>query len=239
MGRGPVWGMMTRRAGGPVGATGSAVGASAEASGAALVSGAEAIAEAGAGSAAGGVEMAAGVDAAGAEAVSAGGGGGVAGFVATGATGGAVTSGRLGDAWGGVATATGGRAMTGPAGGLLAIAGGGAGATIFACWRGNGTMRRGAAAPCTPCVTGVPADAGEAGATAFGGVVTAEEDAGGAATTNAGRGGGADLMAASACLRSRIALSASPGFETLERSNFGLLSATGLFEAAERPPALK
>ena len=35
------------------------------------------------------------------------------------------------------------------------------------------------------------------------------------------------------------ALRASPGLETLERSNFGLLSAAGLFEPAERPPALK
>jgi hypothetical protein len=67
----------------------------------------------------------------------------------------------------------------------------------------------------------------------------AEVDAGGAATTKAGRDGGADLMAASACLRSSIALTASPGLETLERSNFGLFSTAGLFEPAERPPALK
>jgi hypothetical protein len=136
-----------------------------------------------------------------------------------------------------VTAPAGGRAMTGPTGGLLAIAGGGAGATIFACWRGSGTMRRGAAGP--PCGADVPADVGGVDTTAFGGEVTADADVGGAATTNAGRGGGADLMAASACLRSRIALRASPGFETLERSNFGLLSAIGLFELAERPPALK
>jgi hypothetical protein len=127
--------------------------------------------------------------------------------------------------------------MTGPTGGLLAIAGGGAGATIFACWRGSGTMRRGAGEPA--CAGGVLADAGWADATTFGGVVAVDADTGGAATTNAGRAGGAALMAASACLRSRIALRASPGLETLERSNFGLLSTAGLFEPAERPPALK
>jgi hypothetical protein len=233
MGRGPVCGMMTRRAGGPEGAAGSVVAASTEAtSGAASASDTEA--GAGVGSAAGGgVAVAVGA--------SAGGGAGATGFAATGAcaTGwaAAVTAGRSCDAWGGVAATTGGRAMTGPMGGLLAMAGGGAGATMFACWRGRGTMRRGAGDPA--CGAGVLADAGWAGAPALGGVATAGACAGGAATTNAGRAGGAALMAASACLRSRIALRASPGFETLERSNFGLLSTAGLFELAERPPALK
>jgi hypothetical protein len=157
------------------------------------------------------------------------------GFVTTGAAAIGVTTatGRLGD----TGAAAGGRAMIGPAGGLLAIAGGGAGATIFACWRGSGTMRRGAGVPA--CAVGVPAGAGWAVAPAFGRVATAGACAGGAATTNEGRAGGAALMAASACLRSRIALRASPGFETLERSNFGLLSAAGLLEPAERPPAVK
>ncbi len=39
---------------------------------------------------------------------------------------------------------TGGRAITGPTGGLLAMAGGAGGATMFAPCRGRGTIRRGA-----------------------------------------------------------------------------------------------
>jgi hypothetical protein len=46
-------------------------------------------------------------------------------------------------------------------------------------------------------------------------------------------------MAASACLRSRIALSASPGFDTFDRSNFGFASAAGLFALTLRFPPLK
>jgi hypothetical protein len=60
---------------------------------------------------------------------------------------------------------------------------------------------------------------------------------GGAATTAVGRGGAA-LAAASACLRSRMAFRASPGFETFERSNFGLTSAD-LLALVERLPPLK
>ncbi len=45
------------------------------------------------------------------------------------------------------------------------------------------------------------------------------------ATVTAGRGGGAERAAASACFRSRIALSASPGLETCERLNSCRLSA--------------
>lgn len=115
----------------------------------------------------------------------------------------------------------------------MAIAGAGAGVTMFACCRGCGiTMRRGAAGD------GV-AGAGVAGgaATARGGVEAADTEGGGA-TTAAGRGGAA-LTVASACLRSRIALSASPGLETFERSNFGLASTWGLAGALLRLPLLK
>ena len=129
--------------------------------------------------------------------------------------------------------------MTGPTGGLLAIAG--AGATIFACCRGKGTMRRGAG---TAVCAGAAVEATGAGAATLGGVEATGEDAeaadgGGAATTKAGREGGVARTTASACFRSRIALSASPGLETLERSNFGLLSTAGRLGPVERPPDLK
>jgi hypothetical protein len=229
---------MTRRAGGAAGAT---VAVSTGVSATVSVAGTEGDATVGVAAGGAGMVAEAVVVAPVAGATSTGAGGaGITGFGATGAVatgGGAATTERAGGAWGGGIVPAGGRAMTGPTGGLLAIAGGGAGATIFACWRGSGTMRRGAGEP--GCADGVGVAAGWADATAFGGVVTADVDAGGAATTNAGRAGGAALMAASACLRSRIALSASPGLETLDRSNFGLLSAAGLFELAERPPALK
>ena len=109
--------------------------------------------------------------------------------------------------------------MTGPTGGLLAMAGAGCGgATMLACGRGCGmTIRRGAlAAGCA----GVAA-AGEAATTGRGGTAAAGLEAGGA-TTAVGRGGAAWIAAVSACLRSRIALRASPGLETFDRSNFGL-----------------
>ena len=107
---------------------------------------------------------------------------------------------------------------------------------MFACWRGWGTIRRGAGAVDGVGVgdgDGVPEAAtfGRAeglGAAAGGAVVAA---AGG--TTTAGRvaAGGVDLATASACLRSRIAFSASPGLETLDRSNRGLVS-----EDCREPP---
>src|ERR1700727_1976510 len=115
--------------------------------------------------------------------------------------------------------------MTGPTGGLVAMAGAGGGATILAPCRGRGTIRRGA--------MGVPWDGAEAGAEEGAaatrwGIPAAGTLDGGATTAAVGRGGAA-LMAASACLRSRIALSASPGFDTFERSNFGFASAVDLF----------
>ena len=129
----------------------------------------------------------------------------------------------------GVAAATGGRAITGPTGGRLAIAGAAAaGVTSCTGCLGCGTMRRGATAPETaagetpaggklfPCATGRAGGAAPAGA--------------GGAATAAGRGG-ALRASASACLRSKIAFSASPGFETWDRSNLGFASAAGLLAA--------
>ncbi len=138
---------------------------------------------------------------------------GAAGFGAGGATttGGVTTTGRSatgGGAAGGAAT-TGGRAMTGPAGGLLAMAGPGAGATMFAPWRGSGTMRRGAGGAAWAGGTAAGADglatATGGAATGRGGAAATTLCAGGGATTGVGRGGGAALAVASACLRSRIA----------------------------------
>ena len=77
--------------------------------------------------------------------------------------------------------------------------------------------------------------AGEAVAAGRGGAATAvtppamppepwlepRPEPGAAATTGRMEAGGADLTAASACLRSRIARTASPGFAALERSIFG------------------
>ena len=116
--------------------------------------------------------------------------------------------------------------MTGPAGGLLAIAGDGATATIGACCLGRGTMRRGAgtaagatAAGALACATGLTGGTTGLAAT-------------GAAATAAGRGG--ELRAcSSAWRRARIAFIASPGFEMCERSKAGLVSVCGL---ADAPP---
>jgi hypothetical protein len=56
---------------------------------------------------------------------------------------------------------------------------------------------------------------------AFGAAGLGAATAGGATTAGRGATGGADLAAVSACLRSRIAFSASPGLETFDRSNLG------------------
>ena len=61
----------------------------------------------------------------------------------------------------------------------------------------------------------------------------------GGATVTAGRCGGADFAAISACFRSRMAFSASPGLETCDRSNFGLLSTEAERGAEVRDPRLK
>jgi hypothetical protein len=221
MGRGPVCGMMTRRTGGPEGAVGSA-GAS--------IGSSTADASAAGGGGAAGAWWTSGAETTGAGAAAASTGATCAGLAIGGATAGGVA---------GCATATGGRAMTGPTGGLLAMAGAAAGTTMFACGRGSGTTRRGAGGVVWAPVWGCDAAAGEGWATATLGAAAAAggTDAGGA-TTAVGRGGAA-LAAASACLRSRMALSASPGLDTLERSNFGLVSTGCLAAVLLLPPFLK
>jgi hypothetical protein len=221
---------MTRRIGGAEGAVDSA-GASACSIGVgASVAGAAATGCAAGGATAGAVAVAA---------ASTGGAAGGAGLAA----GGAATAGGVA----GGATDTGGRAITGPTGGLLAMAGADGGATMFACGRGCGTIRLGCAGTAVwDAVWDVAWDVtwdavwAWAGAAAPGEATlgaAAGTDAG-AATTAVGRGGAA-LAAASACLRSRMALRASPGLETLERSNFGLLSAGCLLAVLLLPPFLK
>jgi hypothetical protein len=93
-------------------------------------------------------------------------------------------------------------------------------------------MRRGAGAEGAAGVAAAGA-AVAVGAAATGRAGTAATCAAdGGATTAAGRGGGAALAAASACLRSRIAFSASPGLDTFERSNFGFASTAARFVVA-------
>jgi len=214
MGRGPVCGMMTRRTGGPDGAGASTTGSAAE------TAGASATGAAGSGA---GATIGAGDGIAGA-AASTGGAVGGTNFVAGGATTGTACAG---------ATDMGGRAITGPTGGLLAMAGAAAGTTMLACGRGCGTMRRG-----SDVAWGCDAGVAAVKEAALGAAAEAAGTEAGGATTAVGRGGAA-LAAASACLRSRMALSASPGLETLERSNFGLLSTGCLVAELLLPPFLK
>lgn len=87
-------------------------------------------------------------------------------------------------------------------------------------------------------ITGV--DGGGVGGAACGGFTAMGGRFAGGATVTAGRGGGADLAAFSACLRSRIAFSASPGLDTWDRSNLGLVSeAAGVRTPDMRVPRLK
>ena len=137
----------------------------------------------------------------------------------------------------GGAAVTGGRTITGPIGGLLAIAGAGGFATMFAPWRGRGTTRRGAG-DCTGACAAAEGPGGGA-ATTRGGAELAVAATGGGATTAGRCGGGTAFTAASACLRSRIAFSASPGFDTFDRSNFGLLSGAWRLAPLLRLPFLK
>ncbi len=138
---------------------------------------------------------------------------------------------------GGTAT-TGGFAITGPAGGLLAIAGVCCcGTTCCTACLGCGTIRRGAATGALGAgVATMGATAGFAVSTAVPGPAFAAV----AALTTAGRaaaGGGVLLNSASACLRARIAFSASPGFEARDRSMpRPVLAAVALFAA---PPGLR
>ncbi len=159
--------------------------------------------------------------------------------------------------------ATGGLATTGPATGRLAIAGGTT--KLGVAGRGMGTIRRGTEAAGVAETAGGAAEAAEAagavGACAAETVALGLETTGrapaepaavgadeaglattggrltGLATVTAGRAcGGAIRAACSACLRSRIALSASPGLETCDRLNVGRASTCGA--RAERPPRL-
>ena len=229
--------MITRRTGGPAGAVEAdgatsdvCAGVSPAAAGAAEVM--AAVSTSGAAGGAGLAALAGTAATTGAAADAAG----LAAGATTATTAGAATiAGRsVETADGGAATTTGGRAITGPAGGLLAMAGAGGFTTIFACCRGSGTIRRGAAA-CPGAGAGDEAAAAGA-ATTRGGVALTPEAEGGAATTAGRCGGGTAFTAASACLRSRMAFSASPGFDTLDRSNFGLLSAACRPAPLLRPP---
>lgn len=117
------------------------------------------------------------------------------------------------------------------------MAGAGGGATMLAPCRGKGTIRRGPVV--VGCEGAAAAAGGGAAATRGGAEAVGTADGGGGATTAVAGRGGAALMAASACLRSRIALSASPGFDTFDKSNFGFVSVTGLAALTLRFPPLK
>lgn len=113
---------------------------------------------------------------------------------------------------------------------------GGAGATICAPLLGWGTILRGAGVAAAEAAGAVAWAAGFAGVTAGRAVTLATAGRGvpaaaaGGATTAAGRAAGAFRASASACLRARIAFSASPGFEMCERSKAGFDSVF-VFEA--------
>jgi hypothetical protein len=119
----------------------------------------------------------------------------------------------------------GGRATTGPAGGLAAMAGvcGGA-ATMGAAARGCGTILRGAGFAASGA--GAAGEGGSAAWRAVGGAGTTAGFTGAAAVgTGAAGFGGAD--AADSCsFFCRMAFSTSPGFETWDRSILGLGAAS-------------
>jgi hypothetical protein len=111
---------------------------------------------------------------------------------------------------------------------------------MLAPWRGKGTILRGAGEVLAPAGTVDCAGADCVGAET-GRAVAPEgaDEVEAAATTTGPRGGGADFAAASALRRSRIAFSASPGFETFDRLNAGREGAAGLLVVLARPPFLK
>ncbi len=182
-----------------------------------------------------------------------------AGLTTTGSAGGAEATAGAGG------VATGGFATTGPATGRLAIAGGttklgvagrgmgtirlGAGASDVAAGLAASVLtaeaaeETGAVGACAAgaAILGLettgraPVGVVPAGAAAAGLATTGGRPAG-LATVTAGRAGGAILAACSACLRSRIALSASPGLEICERLNAD--RASGCVVRAERAPRL-
>ena len=130
--------------------------------------------------------------------------------------------------------------MTGPAGGLLAIAGG-CGTTCCTACLGCGTIRRGATTGVAAGVAGAAVAAGAVGVLPTIAAVPGPALAAVAALTTAGRavaGGGVLFDSASACLRARIALSASPGLEARDRSiprpGFGAAA-----DLAAVPPGLR
>ena len=99
-----------------------------------------------------------------------------------------------------------------------------------------GIIRRGATGPAA-AGGGVAATTTGAAIETFGAIGVEETGTcAGVATTAGGRGGGIDRAVASACFRSRIAFSASPGFETFDRSNFGTAATTGLLTVFVRLP---
>jgi hypothetical protein len=202
-GRGPVCGIITRRGAGATcsGAVGSGLAADAC-------------------TCAGGSTGAAGADADAIDTAAVGGGAATTGaFATTGPEGAAAEiAGRASV----VEPPTGGFATTGPVGGFAAIAGvcGGA-ATMGAAWRGWGTILRGAGLGASGAAdTGAGGVAGVAGAAgrATGGAVATTGFAG-AAAGGMGRGATAADSCSFFC---RIAFSTSPGFDTFDRSIFGL-----------------
>jgi hypothetical protein len=242
--------MITRRAGGPGGAT--TAGTASTGAAAVSATGTAEVAEtadSGSTAAAGTTDATGAVGAVaagstcaatGATGLTTGGGGATtAGAAVAGAAGTATGRSATGGVAGG-ATTTGGRAITGPTGGLLAIAGICGFMTIFAPWRGRGTIRRGAGGcPGTWGAGGADEVLGGGAATTRGGRELTVAAVGGGATTAGRCGGGTAFTADSACLRSRIALRASPGLDTFERSNFGLLSTVCRPAPLLRPPFLK
>lgn len=97
----------------------------------------------------------------------------------------------------------------------------GAGGTAGAFGAAGGSATEAAGLVATGACGVVTAEAGRTGAIGFAGVTGA-----------AGRAG-----ATGACCFSRIALSASPGFEMCEKSNFGLRSSSAGFRETDREPA--
>jgi hypothetical protein len=120
----------------------------------------------------------------------------------------------------GVAACIGGFAITGPAGGLAAIAGAGGGGatTILGSCRGWGTIRRGACGGAW--TTGVCLGGGATGPLGLAVAGTAATTCGGGGT-GVVTGRGAEAAAAASSLRRRISRIASPGFETCDQSIFG------------------
>ena len=98
---------------------------------------------------------------------------------------------------------------------------------------GTGTVCRGSGDEEGVTILGACGTVPCGGATAFAG---GRFEAGATVTDGRGAGGGVERATASACLRSKIALSASPGFETCDRLNSWRASAGGRAPLPERLP---